>query len=173
MIRHPSLPQIIVAKFDSSFLLRMIFTKRTHEICYCIYILTKSAMKNIALVLQFSSVQFTCSVVSESLRPHESQHTRPPCPSPSPGIHANSRPLSRWCHPAISSSVLSFSSSSCPQSLPASVVSNESTLCMRWPKYWSFSFSIIPSKNSGRNTQKNCTEKIFTTKIITILWSLT
>ena len=120
MIRHPSLPQIIVAKFDSSFLLRMIFTKRTHEIFYCIYILTKSAMINIALVLQFSSVQFTCSVVSESLWPHESQHTRPPCPSPSPGIHANSRPLSRWCHPAISSSVLSFSSSSCPQSLPAS-----------------------------------------------------
>ena len=69
---------------------------------------------------------------------------RPPCPSPTPGVHSNSRPLSRWYHPAISSSVVPFSS--CPQSLPASVFSNESTLHMRWPKYWSFSFSIIPSK---------------------------
>ena len=65
-----------------------------------------------------SSVQFSCSVVSDSLRPHESQHARPPCPSPSPGVHSDSRPSSRWCHPAISSSVVPFSS--CPQSLPAS-----------------------------------------------------
>ena len=64
------------------------------------------------------SVQFSRSVVSDSLRPHESQHTRPPCPSPTPGVHSDSRPLSRWCHPAISSSVMPFSS--CPQSLPAS-----------------------------------------------------
>ena len=92
----------------------------------------------------FSSVQFSRSVVSNSLRPHELQHTRPPCPSPTPGVHSDSRPSSRWCHPAISSSVVPFSS--CPQSLPASVFSNESTLRMRWPKYWSFSFSIIPSK---------------------------
>ena len=91
-----------------------------------------------------NSVQFSRSVVSDSLRPHESQHARPPCPSPSPGVHSDSRPLSSWCHPAISSSVVLFSS--CPQSLPASVFSNESTLRMRWPKYWSFSFSIIPSK---------------------------
>ena len=82
--------------------------------------------------------------MSDSLRPHESQHTRPPCPSPTPRVHPNSCPLSRWCHPAISSSVVPFSSY--PQSLPASVFSNESTLHMRWPKYWSFSFSIIPSK---------------------------
>ena len=67
---------------------------------------------------QFSSVQFSRSVVSSSLRPHESQHARPPYPSPSPRVHSNSRPLSRWCHPAISSSVVPFSS--CPQSLPAS-----------------------------------------------------
>ena len=67
---------------------------------------------------QFSSVQFSRSVVSDSLRPHESQHTRPPCPSPTPGIHSDSCPSSRWCHPAISSSVFPFSS--CPQSLPAS-----------------------------------------------------
>ena len=63
-------------------------------------------------------IQFSRSVVSDSLRPHESQHTRPPCPSPTPGVYSNSCPLSRWCHPAISSSVIPFSS--CPQSLPAS-----------------------------------------------------
>ena len=63
---------------------------------------------------QFSSVQFICSVVSDSLRPHESQHTRPPCPSPTPGVHPDSHPSSHWCHPAISSSVVLFSS--CPQS---------------------------------------------------------
>ena len=66
--------------------------------------------------LQFSSVQFSRSVVSDSLRPHELQHARPPCPSPTPGAHSNSHPSSQWCHPAISSSVVPFSS--CPQSLP-------------------------------------------------------
>ena len=90
------------------------------------------------------SVQFSHSVMSDSLRPHGSQHARPPCPSPAPGVHSDSRPSSQQCHPAISSSVVPFSS--CPQSLPASVFSNESTLHMRWPKYWSFSFSISPSK---------------------------
>ena len=94
--------------------------------------------------VQIRSDQISHSVVSDSLRPHESQHARPPCPSPTPGVHSDSCPLSQWCHPAISSSVVPFSS--CPQSLPASVFSNESTLRMRWPKYWSFSFSIIPSK---------------------------
>ena len=68
--------------------------------------------------LQFSSVQFSRSIVSDSLRPHELQHARPPCPSPTPGVHPDSRPSSQWCHPAISSSVVPFSS--CPQSLPAS-----------------------------------------------------
>ena len=67
---------------------------------------------------QIRSDQISCSVMSDSLRPHESQHARPPCPSPAPGVHSNSCPLSRWCHPAISSSVIPFSS--CPQSLPAS-----------------------------------------------------
>ena len=65
-----------------------------------------------------SSVQFSCSVVSDSLQPHESQHARPSCPSPTPGVHPNSCASSQWCHPAISSSVIPFSS--CPQSLPAS-----------------------------------------------------
>ena len=66
----------------------------------------------------FSSVQFSRSVVSDSLRPHESQHARPPCPSPTPRVHSDSRPSTQWCHPPISSSGIPFSS--CPQSLPAS-----------------------------------------------------
>ena len=91
-----------------------------------------------------TSVQFSQSVVSDSLRPHESQHARPPCPSPTPGVYPNPRPLSWWCHPAISSSghpllLLPL----IPPSIR--VFSNESTLRMRWPKYWSFSFSISPS----------------------------
>ena len=69
-------------------------------------------------VVQFSSVHFSHSVVSDSLRSHESQHARPPCPSPTPGVHSDSRPSSQLYHPAISSSVVPFSS--CPQSLPAS-----------------------------------------------------
>ena len=64
------------------------------------------------------SVQFSRSVVSDSLRPHESQHAKPPCPSPTPGVHSDSHLSSQSCHPAISSSVIPFSS--CPQSLPAS-----------------------------------------------------
>ena len=86
----------------------------------------------------FSSVQFSRSIMSDSLRPRELQLARPPCPSPYPRVHSNSCPSSWWCHPTISSSVVPLSS--CPQSLPAS------TLHMRWPKYWSFNFSIIPSK---------------------------
>ena len=65
----------------------------------------------------FSSVQFNHSVMSDSLGPHESQHARPPCPSPTHGVHSDSHPSSQWYHPAISSSVIPFS---CPQSLPAS-----------------------------------------------------
>ena len=99
---------------------------------------------NNSLLALLSSVQFSRSATSDSSRPHESQHARPPCPSASPRVHSNSCPSSQRCHPAISSSVIPFSS--CPQSLPASVFSNESTLRMRWPKYWSFSFSIVPSK---------------------------
>jgi len=91
----------------------------------------------------FSTVQFTHSVVSDSLRPHESQHARPPCPSPTPGVHSNSCPSSQWCHPAISFLY-------CPLLLPPippsiRVFSNESAPHMRWPKYWTFRFSISPS----------------------------
>ena len=73
-----------------------------------------SALPRSALCIQFSSVTQSCL----TLRPHEPQHARPPCPSPTPGIYLNSCPLSRWCHPTISSSVIPFSS--CPQSFPAS-----------------------------------------------------
>ena len=92
---------------------------------------------------QFSSVQSLN--MSDSLRPHESQHLRSPCPSPTPGVHSESHPSSQWCHPAISSSVVPFSS--CLPPIPPSIriFSNESTLRIRWPKYWSFSFSISPS----------------------------
>ena len=101
------------------------------------------------LIIQFSSVHFSHSVVSNSLQPHGLQHARPPCPSPTPRVHSNSCPSSRWCHPAISSSVIPFSSR---PPIPPSIriFSNESTLRIRWPKYWSFSLNISPSnEHSG------------------------
>ena len=78
-----------------------------------------------------------------SLRPHGLQHTRPHCPLPTFRVHSNSCPLSQWCHPTISLSVVPFSS--CLQSFLAWVFSIESVLLIRWPKYWSFSFNISPS----------------------------
>ena len=75
-----------------------------HILCWSVYLIL--------------SVQFSLSVVSDSLRPHELQHARTPCSSQTPGVHSNSCPSSQWCHPAISSSVVPFSS--CPQTLPAS-----------------------------------------------------
>ena len=72
----------------------------------------------IFVCLFFSSVHFSRSVMSDSLQPHELQHARPPCPSPTPGVHPNPRPSSWWCHPTTSSSVVPFSS--CPQSFPGS-----------------------------------------------------
>ena len=83
--------------------------------------------------------------MSDSRWPHESQHARPSCPSLTPGIHSDSCPSSQWCHPAISSSVVPLL---LLPPIPPSfrVFSNESTLHMRWPKYWSFSLSISPSK---------------------------
>ena len=84
------------------------------------------------------SVQFSCSVVSDSLRPHELQHARPPCPSPTPRVHSNSHPSSHLtlCRPLLLLPPI-------PPSIK--VFSNESTPHMRWPKYWSFSLSLIPS----------------------------
>ena len=98
----------------------------------------------LSVLHQFSSVQFSHSLMSDSLRPHESQHTRPSCPSPTPGVHSNSSIESVMpssclilCHPLL-----------LLPPIPPSIrtFSNESNLCIRWPKYWSFSFSIIPSK---------------------------
>ena len=79
----------------------------------------KTLFQELLLSLNILKVQFSRSVVSDSLRPHELQHARPPCPSPTPRVHSNSRPSSRWCHTTISSSVVPFSSF--PQSVPASV----------------------------------------------------
>ena len=94
------------------------------------------------------SVQFSCSVVSGSLQPHGLQHTRLPCLSLNLRACSNSCPLGQWCHPTISFSVVPFFS--CIQSFPASVLSNEPVLRIRWPKYWSFSFNISPSnEHSG------------------------
>ena len=85
------------------------------------------------------SVQFSRSVVSDSLRPHEPQHAGPPCPSPTPGVHPNPCPWSWWYHPTISSSVIS-SLLLLPSIFPSiRVFSNESALHIRFPKYWSFS----------------------------------
>ena len=95
------------------------------------------------------SVQFSRSVVSDSLWPHESQHARPPCPSPTPGVHSNSRPSSQWCHTAITSSVVPFSS--CPQSLPASESFPMSQL-FAWGGQnngVSASASFLPKKSQG------------------------
>ena len=102
------------------------------------------------LFSQYSSVQFSCSVVSDSLWAHGLQHTRPPCPSPTPRVYPYSCPLSQWCHRTILSSVIPFSS--CPQSFlgsesfPVSWLFASSGLSI----YWSFSFSISPSNEYSR-----------------------
>ena len=95
------------------------------------------------------SVQFSRSVVPNSLRPHESQHARLPCPSPSPGVYSDSRSSSQWCHPAISSSVVPFSS--CPQSLPASESFPLSQLFTRGGQSTGVSAlaSFLPKKSQG------------------------
>ena len=91
-----------------------------------------------------TQIQFSRSVVSDSLQPHGLQHARPPCPSPTPGVYSNSCPSSWWCHPTILSSVNPLLL--LPSIFPTiRVFSSESVLRMRWPKYWSFSFSISPS----------------------------
>ena len=135
-------PMLITA--EQNFLISQSLSKEGH---WAVINFQKTESRSSWLRLQLwfiSSVQFSCSVVSDSSRPHEPQHARPPCPSPAPGVHPNSCPSSRWCHPTISSSVAPFSS--CPQSfLGIRVFSDELALCIRWPKYWSFSFNISPS----------------------------
>ena len=103
----------------------------------------------IHLIIRFSSVQFSHSVVSDSLWPHESQHAGPPCPLPTPGVHSDSYPSSQWCHPAISSSVIPFSS--CAQSLPASQSFPMSQLFARGGQSTRVSAlaSFLPMKSQG------------------------
>ena len=102
------------------------------------HLLPSSPLCSLSRTVQFSSVAQSCL----TLRPHGPQHARPPCPSSTPRVYSNSCPLSWWCHPTISSSVLP------PPSIFPSIriFSNESALCIRWPKYLSFSFNISPSK---------------------------
>ena len=107
----------------------------------------KKLFKKLVKKLHFvnkASVQFSCSVVSDSLWPHELQHARLPCPSLCSGVGSNSCPLSRWCH---STNLILYHLLLLPSIfLSVRVFSNESTLHTTWPKYWNFSFSIIPSK---------------------------
>ena len=98
-----------------TFLLKLVL--EVEIFCFCV-LAELECFVNIHTQFQFNSVQFSRSVMSDSLLPHKSQHVRPPCPSPTPGAYPNPCPSSWWCHPAISSSVIPFSS--CPQSLPAS-----------------------------------------------------
>ena len=110
MKSYLSLPCVLYAFKSSLFWVRLSY-------CYLLFS-TTWGVKALLQVFTCSSVQFSRSVVSDSLRPTEPQHARPPCPSPTPGVHPNPCPLGRWCHPTISSSVVPFSS--CPQSSPAS-----------------------------------------------------
>ena len=103
---------IFTALIHFSALFTMILTLMRHFVSIITHLLF------LLFVSRRQLVQFTCSVMSDSLWPHESQHAKPPRPSPTPGVHRNSCPSSRWCHPTISSSVVPFSY--CPQSLPAS-----------------------------------------------------
>ena len=113
-----------------------------------LFFLTTDPLGKSSLDIQFSSVTQSCL---DSLQPYGLQHTRHPCPSLTPRVYANSCPLSWWCHTTILSSVVPFSS--CPQISPASgIFPNQSDLCIRWPKYWCFSFSIrlpLPQTKQG------------------------
>ena len=103
----------------------------------------------IEFTLSFDSVQFSHSVMSDSLWPHESQHARPPCPPPTPRVHSDSRPSNQWCHPAISSSFIPFSS--CPKFLPVSEYFPMSQL-FAWGSQSirvSASASFLPKKSQG------------------------
>ena len=151
------LPTSLLSSSSSSFSLAWYWIiMQTHETNFLVPVLN-CLDQQIELVLIFKklslshfsvSVQFSHSVVSDSLWPHELQPTRPPCPSPTPGVHPNPYPSSWWCHPAILSyrPLLLL-----PWIFPGiRVFSNESALRIRWPKYWSFSFSISPSnEHSG------------------------
>ena len=122
-------------------------------VCLCLFFASQFLNHHFMILTKlrdlFSSVQISRSVVSDSLRPHESQHDRPPCPSPTPRVHSDSRPSSQWCHPAISSSVVPFPS--CPQSLPASGSFPMSQLfaCVGQSTGVSALASFLPKKSQG------------------------
>ena len=106
--------------------------------------LCENSLRCLPKIEYFSIVRFTRSVVSNSSQPHGLQHTKPPCPSPTPEAYSNSCPLHQCFHPTIPSSVIHFSS--LLQSFPCIMIfSKESVLHIQWPKYWHFSFSISPS----------------------------
>ena len=119
-------------------------------VCFCIYFCLSPLILQIYFAYcDIRSDQISHSVVSDSLRPHESQPARPPCPSPTSGVHSDSRPSSQWCHPAILSSVVPFSS--CPQSLPASESSPMSQLLAWGGQSTGVSAlaSFLPKKSQG------------------------
>ena len=113
-----------------------------------VIIMTRKLFK--VFINRISSVQFSCSVMSDSLWPHGLQHARSPCPSPTPGVYSNSCPLSQWCHPTIYL-IICHPLLLLPSVFPSiRVFSYESVRCIRRPKYWSFSFNISPfSEYSG------------------------
>ena len=100
---------------------------------------------------QSTSVQFSCSVVFDCLRPHELRHASPHCPSPPPGVHSDAHPSSWWCHPAISSSVVPFTS--CPQSIPASESFPMSQLFAWGGQSTGVSASLLPKKSQGWSSE--------------------
>ena len=133
---HGRLPPLLVLKLSPDALF----------VNYCLSHLAVDRIKWLNVVkdnwemYQFSLVQFSRLVMSDSLWPHGLQHTRTPCPSLTPGVYSNSFPLSQWCHPTISSSAVPFSF--CLRFPSISVFSSESALLIRWSKYWNFSFNI-------------------------------
>ena len=141
---------------------------RDHMACKAKLFTNCSSMENSANFqyrLLSTSVQFSRSVMSDSLRPHESHHARPPCPSPTPGAHPDSRPLSQRCHPAISSSVVPFSS--CPQSLPASESFRMSQLFAWGGQSTGVSAlaSFLPKKSQGWSPSEWTTPRLLQKKI--------
>ena len=111
------------------------------KVCFILILMVHLRLgyfSNMSIIILFSSVQFSRSVMSGSLRPHESQHARPPCSSQTPGVHSNPCPSSRWCYLILCRPLLLL------PPIPPSirVFAKESVLPMKWPKYWSFSFSM-------------------------------
>ena len=120
----------------------LILSIQEHSISFHLFLSSSVSSISVLYFSKITSLQFSHSVVSHSIWPHRLQHSRLLCPSPTSGASSNSCPLSQWCHPSISSSVVPFSSCSLSYH---QVTSKWVSLCIRWPKYWSFSFSINTS----------------------------